>query len=926
MFTKFLRLFKLKIYKRYKLSIAIVAIIMLFPIITLGSVAQSLLQAEIESQVNSQLSESLKLVSYSIENMFSETEQIYNRIIINPNFIRSFQTVIESDEDNDAYDTIRINIADENYNASYISNISVLILDHAVVGQNIIYDNRLSPIDFDELMKDMPINGGWIGTHKALDDEIRKSSDTYVASLIGPIKDLSSNIIGYIVIDLDFDYVSSLFHNRFVDYNSELHLIAPDAKDLFTQYDIETATSTSVITEYHVSQALIDQLAKESTSINAAIGQYSFELVEIDDGKEFVAYQEIGKTGFTLLAILNYDEAMSSVGPVRIWTGVFMLIGVVLSILFATQLINIIATKDKLLISEERYRLTAEGANDVLWDWHIDEGELIMSKRWWDIMAYPPEENTSDNFWKKYLDPDDHQLFINTITEHEFSGQNEISIEVKMKNHADQYIWFLLKGKKVYNEKGDLSRLIGTLSDISTRKKQEFQLTYLAYHDPLTNLLNRNGMFIEIDKMLGTNPSKAGIIFLDLDNFKYINDTYGHDVGDKLLIAIGNYLNHLIGANSIVSRIGGDEFVVFVNNTSNVQLQKLSAKLLTTFNQPFDLGDFHCYTSVSIGISVYPDDGNNFTDLLRAADIAMYQAKDNGKNCYMFYNSLLLNTIVKRMHIEEKMRLGINNNEFFVVYQPQIKTETGQVLGYEALIRWKTANQKFISPGEFIPIAEETGLINELGGFVIEEALKTLSKLTSIQNPKPHMSINLSVHQITDDNLGPFLLETAAKYKVSSEQIVLEITETTLMEDLNTVLQKLDVLIEKGFQIALDDFGKGYSSLNYLRKLKIHVLKIDKDFIDDLMLKEDARVLAEFIIQMGKHLSLDIVAEGVETLDQYGYLLQEGCSMIQGYIFSKPLGESELFNQVYTNFSEKKAAIASLINMDLDDVNKTPID
>ncbi len=919
MFADFFKRFKLKSNPEYRFTALFIIIVMLLPIISLGTLAQRFLQNEIRTQVDRQLNESLNLVSYSIESIFQETEQVYNRIIISPEFIKAFQNILDSSENSDSYDTIRINIADETYNASYIGNIHILVLEQGIIGPNIIHHSMTNPINFDAILEVIPTNGGWVGDHTALDLVTGQPSDAYVASYVGPIKDLSSNVIGFIIIDLDFNHIADLFKNRFTDYNNELHLIASDSRDLFTKYDVTSGTSTTTITHYTVPDVIKEMLSsieKMSSNEPEGDGQYGFELVELDNIREFVAYQQIATSGFSLLAKINYNEAMASVLTVQIWTTVFMIISILLSIVIASLITNTLTTKDKLSVSEERYRLTAEGANDVLWDWHIKEHRLILSKRWWDLMGYNYEPESSDQFWKLFLHPDDYHPFMDKVSGSETILSEDIDLEIKMRHHNNHYVWYLLKGKKVFDENRVLSRIVGTLSDISTRKEQEYRLTYLAYHDPLTDLLNRNGMFNEVSCMLDAKPHKAGIIFLDLDNFKYINDTYGHDIGDRLLVAIGTFLGRLIGKNNIVSRIGGDEFIIFMNNTTHSELEQTAQKLLNTFDHPFDLGDFSCYTSVSIGISIYPEDGSNFTDLLRSADIAMYHAKANGKNRYTFYQPLLLTDIMDRMHIEEKMRKGIKNNEFYVVYQPQIIVETCEVKGYEALIRWKSDYRTYIGPDKFIPIAEETGMIHDLGSFVIDEAFRTLSQLNKKQGLPLNMSINLSVHQLKDKSLISLLTDAAKRHHISSDQVILEITESTLMEDLDVILDRLDALIHHGYRIALDDFGKGYSSLNYLRKLNIHVLKIDKDFIDDIMNKNDARTLATFILKMGRQLHLDIVAEGVETLPQYEYLLKEGCPMIQGYIFSKPLEEDELILQATNNFTDKKAPILSWLNRD----------
>lgn len=425
------------------------------------------------------------------------------------------------------------------------------------------------------------------------------------------------------------------------------------------------------------------------------------------------------------------------------------------------------------------------------------------------------------------------------------------------------------------------------------------KLQDLAYHDTLTGLYNRLYLYEEIEKELSLKENIKAFFFIDLDNFKFVNDALGHNIGDELLIAISNRLLKLSTKNNCLIRLGGDEFVFYCNKIkSKANAQNFADSIIKSFKKPFKIKGNYLIVTVSIGITLSPTDGTNVDTLLKNADIAMYKVKDSGKNGYFFYNSILKDELLTRINIENNFKKALNQNEFHLYYQPQVNVKSCDIDGFEALIRWNSPELGMLPPLKFIAIAEETGFIVLLGEWILRTACQFIKQLNDSKNTNYKISVNISVIQLVQDNFVTIVKQVLIDSSLPPEMLELELTESVIMESPELVVEKIKELRSIGIRIALDDFGTGYSSLSYLRKIPITTLKIDKLFIDDISNDISNQLsntdVTDTIIDLGHKMNLTIVAEGVETEVQLAYLKKNNCDKIQGYLFSKPLAETDL--------------------------------
>lgn len=460
--------------------------------------------------------------------------------------------------------------------------------------------------------------------------------------------------------------------------------------------------------------------------------------------------------------------------------------------------------------------------------------------------------------------------------------------------------------------KNNITHYITIQEDITKKKALEKQMAFVATHDVLTGLANRSLLIDHIDISLfqaKRHNEQVAILFLDLDRFKLINDTLGHEAGDKLLQQVGERLNTNVRGGDLVARLGGDEFVIVLNYVSSeAELCAIAEKIITLFIEPFLIAEQQNYITTSIGICLYPLDGDNTKTLIKKADTAMYYAKDQGKNNFQFFTEVLNERVVKRVNLEKSLRIAIKNNEFELYYQPQKpinEKNEKNIFGLEALIRWIHPEQGIISPADFIPVAEETGLIIPLGEWILNRACSQVQQWREQGLDQLKVSVNLSARQFNSENLLTHIKIALINSNLPANCLVCELTESMMMENIETHIEVLNSIKALGIKISIDDFGTGYSSLSYLKRFPIDELKIDKSFVDDLETGENDRNIVFSIITLGHNLGLEIVAEGVETKGQLQFLENNGCDYIQGYYFSKPLATKDVFNFVQSKINQK---------------------
>ena len=450
----------------------------------------------------------------------------------------------------------------------------------------------------------------------------------------------------------------------------------------------------------------------------------------------------------------------------------------------------------------------------------------------------------------------------------------------------------------IQNSSGETTHYVAVFHDISEMKSQQEKIRYQAYHDALTGLPNRN---LARDRLLmaiaraGRDHRQVAVIFLDMDNFKYINDSLGHITGDILLTNMAERLKRTIREQDTAARLGGDEFLVIaVDIESEHEVMEIAHRLLAEFKKPITAGGHTLFITMSIGIAMFPQDGSDADTLIKNADTAMYQSKSMGKDTFHMFTRDLSEQAAYHLQLINEFRGAVDRKEFMVYYQPKVHPETHQVKGLEALVRWHKEDGSVVSPADFIPLAEETGLILPLGMFVLKQACLAIKELNQ-KNPSPlSVAVNLSPLQFKQPDLVSRILDILTETGLPASSLELEITESTMMKDLDESIKKLDRLKQEGITVSIDDFGTGYSSLYYLKILPISTLKIDRSFIRDITTDPNDAQLVETIILMAKNLNIGVVAEGVETEEQLDMLNQFGCRLVQGYYFARPMPTEDL--------------------------------
>jgi len=449
----------------------------------------------------------------------------------------------------------------------------------------------------------------------------------------------------------------------------------------------------------------------------------------------------------------------------------------------------------------------------------------------------------------------------------------------------------------VRDKNNEIINYIAISRDITEVKNREDEIHQLVFYDFLTKLPNKKLFKQEVETYLKSshyNNEEFAILFLDLDNFKWINDSLGHQAGDVLLVEMASKLKNIISQDSILSRLGGDEFIILAPYENLLSISQLANAILETVKDPIEIQGKEVNVGWSIGISLYPQNGENYNDLLKNADAAMYEAKDKGKNTFRYFNDAMNQDAIYRLELDTKLRHAIANNSFFLNYQPKYSYTDDKTIGVEALIRWIDKDFGFIPPDKFIPIAEESNYINKIGHWVIKQALHDLKIINETLTFPISISINVSANQLDDEDFYNEVKELLSESGVEPSLVEFEITETSIMQNIQSVIEILKKIKKLGVKISIDDFGTGYSSMSYLKKLPIDTLKIDREFVKELESDDDSKSIVSAIMALAKSLNLTTVAEGVENEKQKEILRESKCDMLQGYLYSKPLSLDDL--------------------------------
>ena len=563
-------------------------------------------------------------------------------------------------------------------------------------------------------------------------------------------------------------------------------------------------------------------------------------------------------------------------------------------IILLTDISELKKTEEKLVQSAAVFEHTAEGILVT------DKDNLIIAvnKAFLDITGYNETDVIGRN--PRMLSSGRHdKIFYEKMWESiAEKGIWKGEIWDKRKDGTLVPVWQTISS--ILDTDGNIKNYISVFSDITSIKQTQEQIDYLAFHDGLTGLPNRtlfNDHLSYAIKRSRRAETKLAVLFIDLDRFKNINDTLGHQKGDLLLKCVAQRLTSITRDGDTVARWGGDEFIILQDNIQHTRnASTLARKIIETFKQPCNISGFDIHVTMSIGISLFPDDGGDVDSLIKNADVAMYRAKDQGRDCFRFYTQELSEIAYERLTMESALRYAIQNKEFVLYYQPIIDIKKGEVSAAEALIRWPHETRGFIVPDMFIHIAEETGLIVELGLWVIEEACKQIIEWESEGVVFDHISVNVSIIQLERGDFINDVKRIIERTGIPHGSLEMEVTESKIMQNAENVVAQLEQLRELGIRLSIDDFGTGYSSLSYLKKLPVDRLKIDRSFVQDLMSDNDDAAIAEAILAMAKSLGLKVTAEGVEVDAQHQFFVEKQCDNAQGYLYSKPMPIQD-FNQ-----------------------------
>ncbi len=547
--------------------------------------------------------------------------------------------------------------------------------------------------------------------------------------------------------------------------------------------------------------------------------------------------------------------------------------------------------------SEERYALAARAANDGLWDWDLIKGKIYFSPRWKSMLGWEEHEIGEDpDEWFRRIHPDDVERVRADIAAHLKEQTPHYEDEYRMLHRDGNYLWMLGRGLGIRNNNGKAHRMAGSQTDI-TRGKVVDILTGLPNRVLFMDRLGRS-----FERARRGRGKAFALIFLDLDSFKLINDSFGHLMGDQLLVAIAGRLEATVratdtvarfGRNHTVARLGGDEFTILLEDITNaVDVTRVAERIAKELGEPFMVGGQELFPTASIGIAIFNQSYQSPEEMLRDADTAMYSAKALGKGRYEIFDANMRAQTIARLQLETELRRAIERKEFEVYYQVLASLATGRIWGFEALVRWKHSTRGVVPPNEFIPVAEETGLIVPIGQWVLQEACQQarIWQARFENDPPLVISVNLSARQFLQPDLIQQCRRVLDETKLSHSSLNLEVTESAMMPDPESAIDLMGQLKSLGIKLALDDFGTGYSSLSYLHRFPLDSLKIDRSFVSRLM--EDDEIVRA-IVTLGRNLGIKVIAEGVETIEQVEKLRELGCEFAQGYYFSVPVKAQE---------------------------------
>ncbi len=544
----------------------------------------------------------------------------------------------------------------------------------------------------------------------------------------------------------------------------------------------------------------------------------------------------------------------------------------------------------------QRTELAINGSRDALWHWELESGNFRFSEHWSALLGYEPGELQSDvDEWFDRVHPGYVAELQAEIADHLRGSTDRFQHEHRLRRKDGTYVWVTARGTAILGPEGKPVAVAGTHADISSIVALESSVLDDTFHDKLTSLPNRQFFIKHLDlaierELAGRSNGLFAVMFLDLDRFKVVNDSMGHLVGDQLLVAVAGRLRSCAREKDIVARFGGDEFVVLLNPVRDIsEAMGVAERFRRALNEPFQIDGREVTSGATLGIVLSNQNASCTKDYLRFADMAMYHAKAHNKGGIQLFNEEMTVKASQLCDLQNDLARALHRRELLLHYQPLVSIGSGKICGAEALIRWKRSDGVVLLPGEFISIAEEMGLIGDIGAWALHTACAQNTAWQQAGLPPLRVSVNLSAQQLEQDDFPGRVASILQETKLSSRWLELELTETALMDSLDLAPTALDQLSKHGIRIAIDDFGTGYSSLNYLRRYNFQALKMDRCFVSDIVSDQRAGAIAKGLISLAHNLDLSVVAEGVERRDQLNFLRAENCDAVQGYLASTPV-------------------------------------
>lgn len=547
------------------------------------------------------------------------------------------------------------------------------------------------------------------------------------------------------------------------------------------------------------------------------------------------------------------------------------------------SLSNLEREGEEMRVLQEKYTNSLEASNDVIWEVNLSSGEFFASEKWHDITGLPVTTKYNSEYLRNRVHPDDRRKFDAVLN----GSLRKFNLQLRINNDDGYMRWLEFRGRWL-----DDHRIMGSITNITTRKQSEEYVEFVAYHDTITHLPNRAFFMRRLEDALLTakETGRPGcVFFIDLDNFKLINDGHGHDFGDKLLRAVAEKLSRRFEPGTIIARFGGDEFLMLLSDITSESVNAHLQKVMEVFSDEIMVEGLPFFITASVGVSIFPTDGTDVNQLLKNSDAAMYESKYAGRNTFAFYDKAMSDKVMRKSAITDVLRSAINSNSLYLVFQPQIHPRLGRIEGLEALLRLRDKGLGVINPSEFIPVAEESRLIIPLGYWVIRKAIEADIELCRQGLEYGSMSVNVSEIQLREQGFVENVAKIIREYDYDATRLHIEITESSLLNNLEEKHMIFEELHTLGVKIGLDDFGTGYSSLNYVRMIPLDVLKIDKCFIDEIGISAEKEELIDLIVRLARTFGASVVAEGVETHKQLEFLRAKGDIIIQGYYYSMPL-------------------------------------